>query len=159
MVIDRAKKHALANDIGAIEFELNRVVKRYHVNVEVEDDNGKITLIEDVLAGDNLRLLLLKHKANLYDGSVPRLDQPFLTGDCGGQGICGTCLVHVLKGMDHLNSPSSPQEQSILKGRPSQWRAACKTVIGADNVPGTTLRVRLHPHQYQEPLEDAFLRP
>jgi Na+-transporting NADH:ubiquinone oxidoreductase subunit NqrF len=144
--------------ISGIEFELNRVVKRHHINVAVEDENGKVTMVEDPLAGDNLRLLLLKHKANLYDGSVPRLDQPSLTGDCGGEGICGTCLVQVLKGMDHLNTPG-PQEQSILKGRPSKWRAACKTIVGADNVPGTMLRVRLHPHQYQEPLEDEFLRP
>lgn len=156
-VLRRAKEHALSQGRDSVELELNRVVQRHHVTVEVEDD-GKVTTLESALAGDNLRLLLLHNNAQLYDGKVHRLDQPSLTTDCGGEGICGTCLVQVLHGMDHLNS-IGPQEQSLLHDRPSSLRAACRTVIGADNVPGTVLRILLHPHQYLEPLEDAKLRP
>ena len=157
-VLHRAKEHALSLGHNNIELELNRVVKRAHVIVEVEDDDGNVTTLDSALAGDNLRLLLLHTHVPLYDGLLPRLDQPHLTNDCGGEGICGTCMVQVLQGMDHLNA-KGPQEQSILHNRPSSWRAACKTVMGADNVPNTILRIRLHPHQYSEPLEDAKLRP
>jgi len=159
-VIHRAKEHALAQGRNNIELELNRIVKRAHVTVEIEDENGKVQRLEDALAGDNLRLLLLHHQAKLYDESFHRIDQPHLTGDCGGEGICGTCMVQILQGMEHLNQPVGPQESSVLQGRPSTWRAACQTVVGADNVPGTVLRVRLHPHQYADvPLEDEKLRP
>ena len=157
-VLHRATAHARSLGRNSIELELNRIVQRAHVTVEVEDDDGKVTTLEPALAGDNLRLLLLHKHVPLYDGSLPRLDQPHLTNDCGGEGICGTCMVQVLQGMDHLNA-KGPQEQSLLHDRPSSWRAACKTVIGADNAPNTILRVRLHPHQYLEPLEDPKLRP
>jgi hypothetical protein len=147
-VISRAKNHAIATGQGHISLELNRLVKRATVQVEIEEEHGKVTTIE-ALAGDNLRLVLMHHHAKLYDGKTPRLDQPSLTSDCGGEGICGTCLVAVRKGgMSHLND-IGPQESSILMGRPATWRAACKTIVGADNEEGTTLRVRLHPQSSQ----------
>lgn len=170
-VLNRAKLASL--DLGVpISLELNRVVKRAQVHVEVEEDHGKVTTI-NALAGDNLRLLLLHNHAKLYDGTTPRLDQPHLTSDCGGegtkvyeshestkqhslltpcstfvQGICGTCLVAVHQGMAHLNKVG-PQEQTILMHRPNNWRAACKTVVGADNEEGSVLRIRLHPQSVE----------
>lgn len=153
-VIDRAKKHALDTGDGVISLELNRVVKRAKVKVVVEED-GKDPVTIDALAGDNLRLLLMHNHINLYDANTHRLDQPGLTGDCGGEGICGTCLCAVREGMNELNKPG-PQEQSIMKNRPATWRAACKTVVGAKNEEAT---IRIHIHPQTSEMEDMHLHP
>jgi ferredoxin len=93
--IDRAIRHSIDRQRnGIITLELNRIVKRATVQVIVEDDHGKTTELE-ALAGDNLRLLLMHHNTTLYAENTPRLDQPHLAGNCGGEGICGTCLVAV----------------------------------------------------------------
>jgi len=144
-VIERAKQHAKAHGQDSITLELNRLVKRVPIQVEIVDADGNVVSTGEALAGDNLRLWLMHHHLNLYDDKTPRLDQPNLTGNCGGEGVCGTCLVDILEGMEHLNKVG-PQEQTILQSlhRPT-WRAACKTVIGADNEAGNALRIRLHP--------------
>ena len=169
-VINRAKKYSLDHhEHGSITLELNRVVKKAQVKVIVDGDDGKETQI-DALAGDNLRLLLMHNHLQLYDEKTHRLDQLNVCGNCGGmfhcsptlhplflfmvltfllvasagEGICGTCLVAIQEGTEHLNKVG-PQESSILTNRPATWRAACKTVVGADNQEGTTLRIRMHP--------------
>jgi ferredoxin len=126
---------------------VNRLVKRATVHVLIDDETGNEPIEIDAKAGDNLRLLLMHNHAALYgegERALHRLDQPSLTNDCGGEGICGTCLVKVNQGMSHLNT-IGPQEYSMLKGRPESWRASCKTIVGADNEEGTSLHIRLHP--------------
>ena len=144
-VLERAKQHARSLGGSTISVELNRLVLKETVKVVIEHPGGGISEL-DAKAGDNLRLLLMHHNLgkSLYAARAHRLDQPNLTGDCGGEGICGTCMVAVLQGMEHLNA-IGPQESSMLRGKPQLWRAACKTVVGADNQQGTTLRVRLNP--------------
>lgn len=61
--------------------------------------------------------------------------KPFAQGDCAGEGMCGTCLVEVKEGEEHLNAPDG-LESMITKGRPTKWRASCRTVLGPDNKPG-----------------------
>jgi ferredoxin len=141
-VLSRAKQVAQEKD-GVITLEVNRLVKRAPVKVMVQQNDGSEVELQ-ALAGDNLRMLLLNNQVQLYDKHMHRLDQPSLTEDCGGEGICGTCMVSVLEGMEHLNK-IGPQERSILKHRPDTWRAACKTVVGADNQSNSVLRIRLHP--------------
>lgn len=141
-VISRAKEFAREHQ-NTISLELNRVVKKAQVKVVIENEDKTETAL-DALAGDNLRLALMHHHVELYDPSTHRMDQPNICGNCGGEGICGTCLVSIQAGMEHLNKVG-PQESSILTNRPTNWRAACKTVIGADNEADTTLRIRLHP--------------
>lgn len=163
-VINQAKKHSLDHGgHGKITLELNRLVQRATVQVEIEDaKNGQVTQSIQGLAGDNLRLLLLHNHVALYDDKTHRLDQPFMTGsNCAGEGICGTCLVAVQQGMDHLNT-IGPQEESILKNRHAagNWRAACKTVVGAGNQADTKLRIHLHPQTTsQNSEEDMRVRP
>lgn len=144
-VLDQAKQHARSVGGSTISVELNRLVLRQTVQVVLEHPDGDVSVL-DAKAGDNLRLLLMHHNLgkSLYAAKTHRLDQPNLTGDCGGEGICGTCHVSVIQGMDHLNAVG-PQESSILRNKPPSWRAACKTVVGADNQEGTTVRVRLNP--------------
>jgi ferredoxin len=140
--IINAKLHASAAGDDTIEIELNRLVAKAKIKLVVDDGSGKDQVI-DALAGDNLRLVLMHHHLNLYDPKTHRLDQPRVTGDCGGEGICGTCLVEVVEGMDALNN-QGPQEKEIMTGRPKVWRAACKTILGADNQEAE-IKVRLHP--------------
>lgn len=146
-VLNRAKKYAHSVGGTTISLELNRLVKRATIRILVEDETANEPVEFDAKAGDNLRSLLMHHHAALYGKgktALHRLDQPTLTSDCGGEGICGTCLVKINQGMNHLNT-IGPQEYSMLKGRPESWRASCKTVVGADNKEETTLRIRLHP--------------
>ena len=144
-VLEQAKQHARSLGGSTISVELNRLVLKETVKVVIEHPDGGISEL-DAKAGDNLRLFLMHHNLGktLYAANAHRLDQPNLTGDCGGEGICGTCNVAVLQGMEHLNA-IGPQESSILRDKPASWRAACKTVVGADNQKGTTLRIRLNP--------------
>jgi ferredoxin len=144
-VLNEGKAYARSVGGSTISVELNRLVPRAHVQVLVEGSKGE-TIEIDGKAGDNLRLLLLHNNLSdeLYKAHTHRLDQPTLTTNCGGEGICGTCLVQVNEGLDHCNK-IGPQESSILKNRPKDYRAACKCVIGADNQDGTVLRIRLHP--------------
>ena len=146
--LERAKEYARSVGGSTISVELNRLVKRAHVEVIIEHPEGGISIL-DAKAGDNLRLLLMhEHMTKqLYGAHAHRMDQPRKTGNCGGEGICGTCLVSVLEGMEHLNTVG-PQESSILRNCPPSWRAACKTIVGADNQEGTKLRLRLHPQTY-----------
>lgn len=143
--IARAKQEATD---GILHLELDRLVERAKVQVEVVDLLGTVHQTIDALAGENLRRLLLRRGIKLYDGRSKRFDMPFVTGDCAGEGICGTCLVNVLSGGELLNQRNS-QEELITQGRPSSWRASCRTVVGADNRPGT-LRITIHPQSESE---------
>lgn len=129
---------------GILALELNRLVERAPIRVEIEDEAGEIQVVE-ALAGENLRRLLLRKGVKLYDDRTKRFDMPFATGDCAGEGLCGTCLVDVRKGKDNLNDPNDdPGEKLVIRGRPLSWRASCRTIIGADNKPGT-VRMKLKP--------------
>lgn len=35
------------------------------------------------------------HENQVYDPKTLRYDQPYATGNCAGEGICGTCFVEV----------------------------------------------------------------
>mmetsp|Transcript_18407 Transcript_18407/g.37066 ORF Transcript_18407/g.37066 Transcript_18407/m.37066 type:complete len:381 (+) Transcript_18407:19-1161(+) len=156
-VLERAKQHARSLGGSTISVELNRLVLKETVKVVIEHPDGGISEL-DAKAGDNLRLLLMHHNLgkSLYAAKAHRLDQPNLIGDCGGEGICGTCNVAILQGMEHLNT-IGPQESSILHDKPASWRAACKTVVGADNQKGTMLRIRLNPQVTKD--TEAKLHP
>ena len=114
-------------------FELNRLVKRAKATVDVQDEKGDFVGTIDALAGENLRRLLLRKGIKLYDERTKRFDMPYSTGDCAGEGLCGTCLVAVKSGdMDALN-PKDTSETLITNGRPASWRASCRTVVGSNN--------------------------
>ena len=98
----------------------------------------------------NLRRLLLAKGIKLYDLQTKRFDMPYARGDCAGEGMCGTCLVSVEEGQEHLNQPDG-LEALITKGRPARWRAACRVVLGPSNKPGK-VRFLIKP-QSQSPEE------
>lgn len=69
-------------------------------------------------------------------------------GSPSGEGLCGTCLVQVVEGMDTLN-PKDGLEELILRGRPVSWRASCRCVVGYDNKPGY-LKIQTQPQTGME---------
>jgi ferredoxin len=146
-----AEAKAVANG-GAIDLEIQRLVPRASVRVEVFDsssENQPVATI-DALAGENLRTMLLRNNIKLYDKMTKRFDMPYATGDCAGDGLCGTCLVRVIsaecEGGEHsrLLNDKDDDEHLITRDRPLSWRAACRTYVGAENL-GGTLKIALHP--------------
>lgn len=155
--LGRVKEAALTKNDGVIYLELNRMVERAKVRVEVDDGSGGEIKVIDALAGENLRRLLIRKSVLLYERDTKRYDMPFATGDCAGEGLCGTCLVKVKKGMDHLSEPDR-YEKMIVKGRPLDWRAACRTTIGVDNQ-ASTLRILTRPQSRSADDIDPGVRP
>jgi ferredoxin len=118
-------KQAAANreDNGRITLELERVVERAQIQIQVEigDEGEGGSILLECRAGENLRGLLLRRGIKL--------------GDCAGQGQCGMCTVSVTEGQELLNAKEDP-EILLTKGRPLNWRASCRTVVGASNQSG-----------------------
>jgi ferredoxin len=74
-----------------------------------------------VANGANLRLKALETGIDLYT----------LTGklmNCGGYGQCGTCIVEIVEGMEHL-SPRTEVEHRKLRKKPDTYRLACQTLV------------------------------
>ncbi|KAL7577708.1 hypothetical protein ACA910_015216 [Epithemia clementina (nom. ined.)] len=119
---------------GILSLQLNRLVKRATIVVQVQDEKGDFATTIEARAGENLRRLLLRKGVKLYDRRTKRFDMPYATGDCAGEGLCGTCLVAIKSSSsnDCLN-PKDNLEALITKGRPMSWRASCRTVVGANN--------------------------
>jgi ferredoxin len=60
------------------------------------EDAGEFNVLAGY--GSNLRTALQAKNMKLYDDRTARFDSPFQTGNCGGDGTCGTCVVAVLQG-------------------------------------------------------------
>jgi ferredoxin len=83
--------------------------------VVINVDNKVIESAEKTV---NLRKELIANKVDVYPLKAK------LTGNCGGAGICGTCAVKVLSGMENLNPPSK-NEQNTLRNKPNDFRLSC----------------------------------
>ena len=143
--IEQAKQEAEKHKSSQIFLELNRVVPRSKIQVQVvSGDTGNIVQTVEGLAGENLRLLLMRQGIKVYDSRTKRFDLPYATGDCGGEGMCGTCLVAVLENENDILTPKDSIEHLITKKRPESWRASCRTVVGVDNKSGT-IRIQTCP--------------
>ena len=121
--IVQAKTQTLEQGRSTISLQVNRLVPRAPVRVILENYYGAKPLVLEGLTGDNLQSLLKKNKID------------FTVNDCGGQGICATCLVSILEGnesLDYLDASSSL----------SNCRKACQTIVGANNQE-STVRLQL----------------
>ena len=87
---------------------------------------GNIKFVKEdreVIAADgaNLRLKALENRVDLYTFSGKMMN-------CGGYGQCGTCIVEIVEGMEHL-SPRTDVENRKLKKKPPTYRLACQTLV------------------------------
>jgi ferredoxin len=95
----------------------------------------KVTIVNDkkeieVPQGANLRLEAQKAGVDIYNGIDKYLN-------CRGNGLCGTCRIHVKKGMENL-SPKSTIEKVKLSmmmsaiGHEEEIRLACQVKVNGD---------------------------
>ena len=67
-----------------------------------------------------------------------RADIP-LASSCGGQGVCGDCVVNVVEGAENLVPPDVVEEAWFKRGdRPPRVRLACRLLVRGPAVVSTT---------------------
>ena len=78
---------------------------------------------KEVIAADgaNLRLKALENDIDIYT-----LWGKMMT--CGGYGHCGTCMVEIMEGSEHL-SPRTAAEERKLRKKPTSYRLACQAIV------------------------------
>lgn len=72
----------------------------------------------------NLRKLALLHGVPVYKGLEEKIN-------CRGNGLCGTCVMEVVEGVEKL-SPPTRREQLKLKGQPANRRLSCQCQVLGD---------------------------
>ena len=80
----------------------------------------------DVGQNANLRGVGLAHGIEIYEFPF---NLPL--GNCHGLGLCGTCVVEILEGMENL-SPRTKAERKKLKGLPESFRLSCQCKVLGD---------------------------
>ncbi|HEY9861120.1 MAG TPA: 2Fe-2S iron-sulfur cluster-binding protein [Candidatus Obscuribacterales bacterium] len=78
---------------------------------------------KEVIAADgaNLRFKAIENGIDIYT-LIGKMT------NCGGYGQCGTCIVEVVEGLDHL-SPRTEVENRKLKKKPDNYRLACQALV------------------------------
>ena len=74
----------------------------------------------------NLRKVALLHGVEVYKG-IHQLT------NCHGNGLCGTCVMEIVEGLDNL-SPKTLREQFKLRGKPANCRLSCQCQVLGDIV-------------------------
>jgi ferredoxin len=72
----------------------------------------------------NLRKVALLHDIPVYKGIDEKVN-------CQGNGLCGTCIVEIVEGADHL-SPMTRREKLRLKGQAANRRLSCQCQVMGD---------------------------
>jgi ferredoxin len=130
-------------DRESVTVVAKRLVKRQAVKVIFDVPNGE-DVETTMLSGSNLRDEMIRKEIPVYDPAAKRFDQPYASGNCGGEGICGTCFVQVKEGAEFLTSPDGI-EQMALRKYPARWRLSCRTVVGKDNEKDAKVTFRAVP--------------
>lgn len=91
------------------------------------EPQGKAAYVSD---GRILREVMLENRIDLYKTMAKLLN-------CGGVGQCGTCIVDVVSGAEHL-SERTPVEEQKLRKKPTSFRLACQTLVSGE----VTIRTR-----------------
>ena len=136
---------------GSIKLTIKRLQRRKEVNTILVDPSGNPICNVTALAGygTNLRTLLQNFDVALYDERTARFDSPYQTGNCGGEGACGTCLVSILSGQELINEKGRVEEKALIKQAvPPNYRWACRLKVAMDPAKGGTLKIKLRPQTY-----------
>ena len=123
---------------------LGRIVRRGRALVTAVAPDGSESQVV-CYEGENLRLGLRRRGLKLNDATARRYDnKPAGTGDCGGNGLCATCVVSVLQGADCL-TPRGPAERTLLQKR-FRWRQSCKAYVQCpEGVTDVELKIEVSP--------------
>lgn len=80
----------------------------------------------------NLRKVALLHDVEVYKGIH---QAPVPIGNCGGNGVCGTCVMEIVEGLENL-SPKNFRERNglALRGKPANFRLSCQCQVLGDVV-------------------------
>lgn len=154
-----ATVEAIGNALSAtppgapITLTLGRIVRRGRALVTAVDTDGSESQFV-CYEGENLRMGLLRRGLRLNDQTARRYDnKPAGTGDCGGNGLCATCVVSVLNGAGNL-TPKRPSESNLLK-RVARWRQSCRAYIQCpDDETDVEVRIALKPRSEAEESDD-----
>ena len=135
-------------DKNEINVTIKRVVKRKEIVVEMVgpqgEDAGSFLVYSGY--GSNMRAALNSKNMKIYDDRTARFDSPYQTGNCAGEGTCGTCVVQVLEGKDLLNVRKDVEDKALRKlGAPNNYRWSCRVAIGPDQSKGGTVKIKLRP--------------
>lgn len=119
-------------EVEKIKLTIKRLTKRDEVIVKMvgpsREDAGSLKVLSGY--GTNMRQMLVNSDMKVYDENTWRFDSPYQTGDCGGEGTCGTCVVAVLSGANLLNSRARVEDMALKKiDAPSNYRWACRTAV------------------------------
>lgn len=102
------------------------------MNVKITIENLNKTIEAEV--GQDIRSALLENDIEVYEG-IKRFTIP-LVGNCGGHGLCGSCVVDVVSG-EGLTDPSMYEKaraQMYAGKRASNPRLSCLTRVYQDTV-------------------------
>lgn len=128
---------------------LKRLVKRGKARVIATLPSGAEASF-DAWGGENLRMGLIRNSLATGLETVPndqtaeRYDnKPKGTGDCGGNGLCCTCVVSVMQGANNL-SPPRPQEKQLLRSV-ARWRQSCRAQLTLEDEEEVEVRISLNP--------------
>jgi len=94
-----------------------------------ENLNRKIPIPD---GGVNLRAALMAEGVRVY-----RWPRNYLPLNCGGRGLCGTCVIQLVNGEQNL-SPITGRERARLGLKAGEHRLSCQCVVDGD----LTIRVR-----------------
>jgi hypothetical protein len=89
----------LYSEYDQVRITVKRMALRGAVTVVMVGPDGREAGSFRVLSGygSNMRTALQANNIKLYDDRTARFDSPYQTGNCGGDGTCGTCVVAVLQ--------------------------------------------------------------
>lgn len=125
---------------GSVRLTLKRLVRRGVAAVTVAMPDGT-EFRYNAFSGENLRMGLLARGKKVNDQSSLRYDnKPTGTGDCGGNGLCCTCVVSVTAGLESLSAKATSERQ-LLANSPGRYRQSCKARVAVAD--GEEARVRL----------------
>lgn len=72
-------------------------------------------------SGANLRIKAIENGIDLYTLMGKMMN-------CGGYGQCGTCVVEIVEGLEHL-SPRTAIEERRFRNKPENYRLACQVTL------------------------------
>jgi ferredoxin len=99
-------------------------------NITFSKIKDKTRKVAEVPQGINLREAMQNHQVEVYAG----LHKTF---NCGGRGSCGSCRVHVKKGMENCSQPGGLEKLRVLAsffsiGNEDVVRLSCQMTVQGD---------------------------